>query len=130
MTENPNPTSSTTTLFGGRDLPVKFEDGKEAILTVRQLRLRDYQKALLVMDDEIGLTALVCDAKRGVIEALHPDSYEAAFKAVQEVNKEGFFVFAARQAERAAVNLRNLPPELVEKMISSRLSPISPPARG
>ena len=124
------PTNPTETLFGGRELPVKLEDGRDATVTVRQLRLRDYPGAFALLDQEFKFVALACDTKPALIEALHPESYERVFAAVKEINKEGFFVYAARQAERAQENLRNLPPALVERLISSRLSPTSPPVRG
>ena len=122
---------SNTTLFGKKTLSVKYEDGRAGELDIHQLKLRQYSAALPLIDDEIGLVALCSGGQRGVIEALHPDSFEAAIAAVKEVNEKGFFTYAGRAMERAARNLKNLPPEILEKVLargaSSMLSPASPP---
>jgi hypothetical protein len=121
------------TLFGSRILKVQFEDGREAELTIRQFKLRQYQAAFPLLDDEIGLVALAAGTARGVVEAMHPKSFEAAYAAVKEINAEGFFIWSARQMERGAAGLRNLPPEMVERIIvagkkptSATPSPLSP----
>ena len=116
------------TLFGRRILPVKYEDGHAGELEISQLKLRQYQQAFPLLDDEIGLVALCCGKPRGVIEALHPDSYEAAHATMKEVNGRGFFIFAARAMERASQNLRALPPEMLEKIMARGLTS-SPPSR-
>lgn len=109
-------------MFGSRVLPVKHEDGKTGEVTVKQLKLRDYQVAYKLLDDEIGLTAFICGLKKEEIEKLHPESYETVFAAANELNAGGFFTYADRQAERAAENLKLMPKEIIEKLISSRLS--------
>lgn len=116
------------TLFGKKVVEVIFEDSRQGEFTVNQLKLKDYPAAMKLLDDEFGFAAIVCGVNRGLIEALHPESYERVNAAVREVNANGFFTYAARQNERAAENLRNLPPELIEKMISSRLPATSPRA--
>jgi hypothetical protein len=114
------------TLFGQRVLPVKYEDGRDGELTVTQFKLKQYPAAVLALDDELALVALATGGQRGVIEALHPTSFEAAIAAVKEVNADGFFRFAARQMERAAENLKNLPPDMVEKLLQKRLTSLAP----
>ena len=105
-------------------------------MTIHQLKLRQYQQAFPLLDDELGLVALASGSTRGVIEALHPKSFEAAWRALQEVNADGFFCWSARQMERGAASMKNLPPELLEKVLaqgrsaSSRPSPASPPTAG
>jgi hypothetical protein len=121
------------TLFGQRVLQVVFEDGREAELTIKQFRLREYQAALQLIEDEIGLVTLACGGKRGVVEALHPKSFELAYAALKEVNAEGFFTWSERQLARGAANMRNLPPEMVERMLakfvpSAKPLPGSPPS--
>ena len=117
---------SNTTLFGKKTLQVKYEDGRDGELDIHQLKLKQYQLALPVMEDEIGLVALCSGKPRGVIEALHPDSFEAAYAAVKEVNEKGFFTFADRALERAARNLKSLPPEMLTKVLAQRSLPASP----
>jgi hypothetical protein len=123
------------TLFGSRILPVTFEDGRTAEMTIKQFKLRQYQQAFPLLDDEIGLIALGAGVARGVIEALHPDSFEAAYTALKEVNAQGFFIWSARQMERGAASMKNLPPELLEKMMAKNPtlpmpSPPLPPSAG
>jgi hypothetical protein len=114
------------TLFGQRVLNVTFEDGHTAEMTIKQFKLRQYQQAFPLLDDEIGLVALAAGAARGVIEGLHPKSFEAAVAAVKEVNADGFFIWCGRQMERGAASMRNLPPELLEKVIAqTKRSPLS-----
>lgn len=115
----------STTLFGFKIIAVKFEDGRDGEFTVRQFKLKEYPQAMRLLDDEFALAALACDVNTGLVAALHPESFEKIHAALQEVNATGFFTYAARQAERNAQNLRSLPPELIEKMISSRLSATS-----
>jgi hypothetical protein len=124
---------SNDTLFGSRTLHVTFEDGRKAEIKISQFRLRQYQQAFPLLDDELGLVALASNNPRGVIEALHPASFEEAIKAVREVNAEGFFTFAERRMERGAASMRNLPPEILERLLQAKrfpsppLSPPSPP---
>jgi hypothetical protein len=117
------------TLFGQRTLHVKFEDGRDAEMTIHQLKLRQYQQAFPLLDDEIGLVALAAGAARGVIEALHPKSFELAVAALQEVNSEGFFTWSERQMARGAKSMKNLPPEMLEKVLAAtqKRSPSSMP---
>ena len=131
-----NPQTSTLnqmqndTLFGQRVLTVTFEDGRTAEMTIKQFRLKQYQQAFPLLDDELGLVALGAGVARGIIEALHPKSFEAAYAALKEVNADGFFIWSARQMERGAASMKNLPPELLEKVIaqSQRRSPLLPPS--
>jgi len=125
------------TLFGQRVLNVTFEDGHTAEMTIKQFKLRQYQQAFPLLDDEIGLVALATGAARGVIEGLHPKSFEAAVAAVKEVNADGFFIWSERQMARGAASMRNLPPELLERVIaqskrSASLTPLPllPPSAG
>jgi len=121
-----------TTLFGKKDVAVIFDDGRKETLSVRQFKVGEYATLLPSAGDEIGLCALAAGKPRKIIESLCPASYEAVFKAMKEANAEGFFTFAARQIE---ANLKNLPPAMLEKLISgnansSRHSPTVPPPAG
>lgn len=116
------------TLFGQRVLNVTFEDGHTAEMTIKQFKLRQYQQAFPLLDDEIGLVALAAGAARGVIEGLHPKSFELAIAAVKEVNADGFFIWSERQMARGAANMKNLPAELIERVIAqSKRSPLLTP---
>lgn len=120
------------TLFGSRVLQVTFEDGRAGEMTIHQFRLKQYQQAFPLLDDELGLVALAAGSTRGVIEALHPKSFEAAYTALKEVNAEGFFTWSERQMARGAANLRNLPPEMLERVLQNQVArkpPMDPTSR-
>lgn len=123
------------TLFGGADVAVTFEDGRAATLKVRQFKVREYRALFPLLEDEIGLCARATDQPRAAVESLAPASFEAVYATMREVNGGGFFCFARRQLERGAENLRNLPPDMVEKIMarasaSSAPSPLLPPPAG
>ena len=125
----------TVSLFGGKTIAVMFEDGKTGELKVTQFKLRDYQRTFLLADDEFALVAAGCGATKELILTLAPESYELALATVKEVNEKGFFVYAGRQMERAAANLRSLPQAMLEKMFkpgvtSPTRSPMMPPPAG
>ena len=129
-------TEKTITLLGGKTIAVQFESGTPGELKIRQFRLAEYEDAFRAHDDEFALVARACGRTREFIQTLAPESYEQALATVREVNAHGFFAFAARRLERAAANLKQLPAELVEKMIerqkatSPMRSPILPPPAG
>ncbi len=131
-----NNTQKLTTLLGGKTIPVQFEDGTVGELKVRQFRLKDYELAFSLLADEIGLLALNAGQARQYIETLSPESFEAAFGVLKEINAGGFFSSAARRFARQAENLRTMPPEIVERFIAKHTtasptrSPIMPPPAG
>lgn len=121
--------SKLTTLFGKKEIEVTFNDGRQETLAVRQFIVAEYPRLLPSASDEIGLCALACGKPRKLIETLTPASYEAVFQAMREANAEGFFTYADRQIK---TNLKNLPPAMLEKLISgagnsSTPSPTVPP---
>lgn len=142
-----NPSHLTDTLMGGRDLTVAHADGSTETVHVRQLPLRDYERAWALLEDEIAWTAY-CVAgpdgpagpprTRAWAESLTPASYEALYAAAREVNAQGFFAWSGRrqarleaQQARALELLAQLPPE-AQKLaleVGSRAatSPTSPP---
>ncbi|HEX3855968.1 MAG TPA: hypothetical protein VHY30_01585 [Verrucomicrobiae bacterium] len=120
---------SHETLHGERKVPVAFADGQSATdFTVKQFRIGDYQKALALYADEIGLVAFACGKIKKEIESLEPESYERLHAAVQELNEKGFFVYAARQEKRGQEMISAMPPEMVQAAFGRFLSP--PPSPG
>jgi hypothetical protein len=126
--------NTNTTLFGGRLATVTFLDGRTDEITVRQLPLRDYEKAFNILDDELALTALICGMDKAWLtgtkedgsDGLQPESYEALRAAAQEVNGKGFFAWSQRRAERVQAQLLQnagllaaLPPEAVQKAMDA-----------
>jgi hypothetical protein len=136
--------STLTTLFGGVDFQVIYEDGTGETVRVRQLRLVEYEKAWPLISDEFAIAAFCASlpatpsvpcTKEWAMK-LHPAIYEKLLAKVREVNEEGFFTFAARkQAAQEEIDLRfikqaaELPPEfLVEAMrLGTTISPQSSP---
>jgi hypothetical protein len=120
-----------TTLFGSKDVAVTFDDGRQDTLAVRQFKVKEYPALLPFVTDEITMCARACSKPRSLIESLCPASYQAVFDAMKEANADGFFSYAARQIE---ANLKNLPPEMLEKLVkgelnsSTRSATLPPPA--
>lgn len=96
-----NPTQKLETLFGGRAVSVLHEDGSRTEIKVRQLRLADYEKAFVLMEDEFAFTAFCCQQSSAWITTLQPESYELLQAAAWEVNEKGFFAYAARRVAKA-----------------------------
>lgn len=94
----------TDTLFGGRPMTAHLLDGNTVDLRVRQLPLRDYERAFALLDDEISLTAFCCDTgqPKAWAETLAPESYEDLRAVVEEVNAKGFFAWSARRLTKLA----------------------------
>lgn len=129
--------NQNATLFGSVMLPVKLNTGEDATARIRQLAIREYPMALAALGDEIAFAGL-CTSFAAAPPASGPatrvadldqSSYELVQEKVREVNA-GFFKYAARQVERAAENLRNLPAEMRQKILSSVPSATLPPTAG
>lgn len=114
------------TLFGGAQIKVVFADSREDDFKVRQFKVKEYQAAFRLIDDEIALVALACDKPRQVIEELTPESYELAHAKMREVNLAGFFEFAARTMKQNAANLAALPPATLEKVLANKFRSPTP----
>lgn len=126
----------TTTLFGGRTVPVLQLDGAAAEVTVRQLPLGDYERAFALADDEIALTAFLCGQPKEWAYALAPESYERLQAAAQEVNAKGFFAWVGRRLQREQAQqqamlaaMSSLPPDVLKAAIQAgqSISPTSLP---
>jgi len=135
--QNAEAKAKIITIFGGTVLTATYEDQSAAAIRVRQLRLSEYEKAMLLVTDEIAITAYCCslDATpeapclKDWAMTLHPKSYEEIRAKVQEVNKDGFFPYAARKqdletkANEQWIRLAaGLPPEVLESMTKAGMS--------
>lgn len=97
-----------TTLIGGRRVKVHFADGREEEILVRQLPVREYDRAFGLVEDEIALTALICARDITWIvgklpegeDGMLPESYELLQQTAQEVNAKGFFGYATRRSQK------------------------------
>ena len=141
---HPESAAKSDTLFGGRTVPVAFNDGTVGEIKVRQLPLADYEKAFSLLQDELALTALICGQagewlvgvqasacpplqsdtlKRELQPGVTPESYEALRTAAWEVNANGFFAWSARRSAREQQAqgqmlqaLATLPPAAIEQI--------------
>ncbi len=116
------------TLRGGRSAIAKFEDPEtpDEVVQVRQLPLRDYERAFKLFDDEVGLTALVCGKDKAWGMSLDPKSYEDLHAAAQEVNAGGFFAYAARRQDALVRRINQVSPEML-RAVMEKVSTASPP---
>ena len=123
------------TLHGGRQMTVKFNDGTEREITVRQIKVGEYQRAFPLIGDELKLVTFATGLHQQEVEEIAPEHYELVRAAVWEVNAKGFFVYAARQRAANQEALKDLPAEALKALsekIASTLrmqSPTSPPTR-
>jgi hypothetical protein len=114
------------TLKGGREHSVVKEDGSTETVMVSQFKLGQYEKALVVIDDEFALAALACGKDKAWIQSLEPGSYEMLRTIVEEVNAAGFFVYAQRQQDKATKRINSVKPEVLQ-VLGARVSvPIAP----
>lgn len=115
------------TLKAGRKITVTVDDtGASEEVVVRQLPVKDYQKAIAVADKEIELAAVVVAKPVAWVESLTPESYEELVVAMNEVNAKGFFTFAAREHDKLMRKLSGASPELL-KMAAEKASTASAP---
>ena len=110
------------TLHGGRNVDVERYGAKPGEIIqenwfVKQLRVKDYPAAFRISDNEIALVAMAAAKSVELVGDLVPESYERIHTAMREVNAGGFFTYRERQLERANGSLRDMPPELVDKLI-------------
>lgn len=102
----------TPTLKGGATLTVLLENETMQELHIRQLRVRDYDDAFPVYDNEIRLLALACDKPEDFIKELTPESFDSAVAHLNEINK-GFFGYAQRQMDKLTKRLNGMAPHVI-----------------
>lgn len=107
------------TMFGGRVVKVVFEDNNTEEVKVRQLPLRDYDRAFAVIDDEIALTAHICGKSKDWALSLQPESYEALQEKAREVNGRGFFGWSERKSRELTKFVAGMGPEIAQAAMAS-----------
>ena len=122
------------TLFAGREISVTLDGGTTETFTVRQFRLREYQKLLPIVADEIALVAAACGKTKADIELVRPDSYELLHAAMREVNAAGFFTYTARQEAAGKREIQSMldagiPAERIMQLLTAGRSISSTPSR-
>jgi len=107
------------TLRGGREMTVTLETGHTEQIVVSQIKVRDYDKAFNVIDDNTKLIALACERPEKWVLNLSPESYGDLEEALYEVNSSGFFRSAVRQMQQRAAMF---PPDLRQAMLGANQS--------
>jgi hypothetical protein len=91
--------AKNATVFG-RVVTVQFDDSTEQQMTLRAIRLADYDQALVLVQDEISLVAYCLGKSREFVtdegHAITPECFEELSEAVQDMNK-AFFAYCARK---------------------------------
>lgn len=84
-------TTASTTLFGGREILIRFKDGvAPRYMTVRHLPLRELPAMQAAIEDNARLLALYLDIELGDTDRIHPDSAEEALAIGDEINLPPF----------------------------------------
>lgn len=86
---------------------------EESVL-VQQIKVRDYDKAVKLIDKELELNALICGKTPEWIHSLAPESYEQIEAAAQELNAPGFFKYAQRYQERLTIKINSYKVEVMK----------------
>lgn len=123
--------AKTATVFG-RKVIVQFDDGTHQEMTMRQVRMGDYDHALALVQDEIALVAYCLGKSREWVtdegHAITPESFEELSTAVLEMNP-AFFAFCARKI-RTQMKLLSVAETTAPRspLPTSSGTPSSPPA--
>lgn len=142
--------NTNTTLFGGLQATVRFNDGRTEEIKVRQIPLRDYEAAHKLINDEVALTAFICGRKKDWLTGTKEDGldgiaafavegepgigYEELVVRSREVNERGFFSWSKRRDVREQAQMAEqlsimalMPPEMVRLTTEAGLTKIVPP---
>lgn len=104
----------TETLLGGASHDITLADGTTATVKVRQIRLKEYEAAARIADQEFRLVELVCDQPAGWVETVSPESYELLATEMRRLNPS----FFAWQGRKRADLYRNLPPAVLDRAVA------------
>lgn len=98
--QNQTPENKMATLLGGAEIPCHFTNGPAAIVRVRQLPVRLMPRYLEALDDEPAFVELLCDKPAGWADTLTIESHEAILAEGERLNREAFFSWLVRRADR------------------------------
>lgn len=96
------------TITEGSEFTVKFTDGSEEKIIIRQIPVQRYGAAFKAFEeeDEAELIAISTAKTKADIEKLEPESYLLLANNFSRINATGFFPYAGRRMSLAA--LKNL----------------------
>ncbi len=104
--------SSLTTLVGGEDLTAILKDGTSEAVKVRELPIRDLQKAVMSMGDDAKLIEIYCDKPSGWADRLQLRSALDILAAGNRVNEPFFVEYIQAKNDQ----LSRIAPGLAKKM--------------
>ena len=111
--ENTDPTTPTLVIVnGGMDISVKFLDGKEELIKVRQLPLRLMPAYGAAQGDEGKLCELFTDKDTAWVDSLETESQEQIVETGDSINIDFFARWAGRRM-KANEKLKPIMPALV-----------------
>ncbi len=113
------------TLFGGRKLTLDTLESSQREVTVRQIRMSELPLYRKVEHDEFTRLELVTGLSADELDALTPESFEAALEADGEVNGPLARRQEAREAKAQARDLaqmRDTMPEVYERAVEATTS--------
>ena len=106
--------TKTETLLGGASHEITLADGTTITVKVRQIRLKEYEAAGSIADQEFRLVELVCDQPAGWVETVSPDSFELLATEMRRLNPSFFAWLVRKQADL----YRKTPPWLLERAVA------------
>jgi hypothetical protein len=106
-------------VLGGVEVPIKFNDGTDGVVKVRELPMRLMQTYLAVYGNEPACVALFCDKPDAWVDGLSRESFERIVEVGEELN----LVFLTRYATRAVARRKLVTPgdeeERMQKFIEA-----------
>lgn len=90
-----------TTIEGGQDIKVLFNNGEKEFVKVRQLPVKLMSKYAQTISDDAAAVELYCDKAEGWAQSLTPESFNAVADLGLELNLDFFGAWFRRQKKIA-----------------------------
>jgi hypothetical protein len=118
----PGPTSLET-LMGGNQITIRFEDGHQELVNVRQVPLKQYRELMEAQANEFRFIELVCEKPENWAENMKPADYNALVDEANRINAD-FFAWCARQIQR----VERLAPGFMDRAARQATTPQDKPS--
>lgn len=103
--------STPLVVVGGAELDIKYLDGREERVKVRQLTVKSMDRYLEVFADESAAIELFCEKEKGWADRLSPESFDALIEKAEALNLPLFRNWYRRLTARSDI----MNPGLVER---------------
>ncbi len=94
--------STTTATVLGQPVVLTKESGRQATLTLRAFKVREFNDLLALLGNEVALIEHALGVQRGALadgdDPIHPDSYDELAGKFRELNRP-FFGYCTRQTQ-------------------------------